>query len=315
MNPFRGYRTPENKPQAKSLRNAVEWGIIMAGFVVGTLLWIPATRPDWMKPTPDAPDARADEVAEAAPTPRKPRPSGRLRVIYVVSPPMHMDDVAKLERAKEYMELQYGLDTPVEIGVEPQPLEVCRARAPDGVINDEVVRCRAGYKVRVTLTRDPEATPPPKAEFTLPAGDAAADRRAASSLSLWGASVKREVLAKWVLPPESPPGLTAIVKVEVLPDGGLTSPQVLQSSGNKVFDESLIKAINEAQPSIPKLQGEEAAFAKREGGISLRFTKYLRSTQQGVAHDPVGAAQHLRHELGNISGVTGKDSGGWPFWD
>lgn len=106
------------------------------------------------------------------------------------------------------------------------------------------------------------------------AAKGAADRAAASELSLWGAKVKARVTSFWLLPPTVQPGLTAIVSVSVNQNGELTAPpRIISSSGNAVFDDTLLRAIQKSSP-LPALPSENAyRFMRESGGLSLRFTK------------------------------------------
>ena len=88
------------------------------------------------------------------------------------------------------------------------------------------------------------ATPPP----SVPAQPAAVDQEPRASnltVGLWQRKIQGKIYENWNKPSGLPneSNLAMVVVVEVRPDGSLANPRVGRSSGNAVFDRSVIHAI------------------------------------------------------------------------
>lgn len=63
-----------------------------------------------------------------------------------------------------------------------------------------------------------------------------------------GAEIKRAVELNWSPPPSARRGMQAVLRVSLVPTGGLTSVEVLESSGDSAFDRSVELAVQKAAP-------------------------------------------------------------------
>jgi len=72
-------------------------------------------------------------------------------------------------------------------------------------------------------------------------------------------SVGRMIRSEWVFPVGAAPGLQAIVSIKIAPDGEVLALRVERASGNTLFDQSAIKAVEKVGdfPPLPKDIKEE----------------------------------------------------------
>ena len=68
-------------------------------------------------------------------------------------------------------------------------------------------------------------------------------------ISLWQNGIRNKVRINWLKPSGLPneADLMVEVTVQVLPDGTLTNPRITTSSGNRAFDNSVIRAIHKTR--------------------------------------------------------------------
>lgn len=74
----------------------------------------------------------------------------------------------------------------------------------------------------------------------------------------WNQALANHVAIHWLRPPRLPRGLAAQLRVKLLPDGNVVSVDVISSSGNLKFDNSLLNAVLKASP-LP-LPTDQRAF-------------------------------------------------------
>ena len=60
--------------------------------------------------------------------------------------------------------------------------------------------------------------------------------------------IKQKVERNWIQPPGEIAGLNCVVRVRIMPGGDVIDAQVIQSSGNAVFDRSVERATRKAAP-------------------------------------------------------------------
>ncbi|MFI8382937.1 cell envelope integrity protein TolA [Pseudomonas sp. NPDC079086] len=73
---------------------------------------------------------------------------------------------------------------------------------------------------------------------------------------------KRLVQQNWVLPPTARRGMTAELRVEMLPDGTITNASIIRSSGDRSFDDSAVAALRNIG-RIPEMQQLDRATFDR----------------------------------------------------
>ena len=86
----------------------------------------------------------------------------------------------------------------------------------------------------------------------------AAQARAQSALSEFIPYIQEKVQNNWLRPLGSPPGLSCVIQVKLIPGGEVVGTRVVRSSGNQLFDESVERAVQKASP-LP-LQDDPALF-------------------------------------------------------
>lgn len=63
--------------------------------------------------------------------------------------------------------------------------------------------------------------------------------------------ITREIWQQWVFPDTGQKNLEAIISIRILKDGTITAQRIEKSSGNPLFDRSVIKALAKASPLSP----------------------------------------------------------------
>jgi colicin import membrane protein len=76
----------------------------------------------------------------------------------------------------------------------------------------------------------------------------AAQARAQSALSEFIPYIQQKVQNNWLRPAGSPPGLSCVIQVTLIPGGEVAGTRVVRSSGNALFDESVERAVQKASP-------------------------------------------------------------------
>ena len=95
-----------------------------------------------------------------------------------------------------------------------------------------------------------EAAQQREAEKALQAqlAEEAAQARAQSALSEFIPYIQDKVQNSWLRPAGSPPGLSCVIQVTLIPGGDVVGTRVVQSSGNALFDSSVERAVQKASP-------------------------------------------------------------------
>ena len=108
----------------------------------------------------------------------------------------------------------------------------------------------AKEKAEQDARRKAEAARQREAEQALQAqlAEEAAQARAQSALSEFIPYIQEKVQNNWLRPLGSPPGLSCVVQVKLIPGGEVVGTRVVRSSGNRLFDESVERAVQKASP-------------------------------------------------------------------
>ena len=118
--------------------------------------------------------------------------------------------------------------------------------------------------------RKAEALRQQQAEQALQAqlAEEAAQARAESALSQFIPYIQQKVQNSWRRPAGSPPGLSCVIQVKLIPGGEVVSAKVVQSSGDALFDRSVETAVLKASPlPLP----DDPAMFKYFREINFRF--------------------------------------------
>ena len=96
----------------------------------------------------------------------------------------------------------------------------------------------------------------------------AALARAESALSQFIPYIQQKVQNSWRRPAGSPPGLSCVIQVKLIPGGEVVSAKVVQGSGDVLFDRSVETAVLKASPlPLP----DDPAMFKYFREINFRF--------------------------------------------
>jgi len=74
------------------------------------------------------------------------------------------------------------------------------------------------------------------------------EQRAQGVVAEYTAYIQEKVERNWLRPPGSPEGLSCVVKVSLIPGGDVARVEIIQGSGNPVFDRSVEAAVFRAAP-------------------------------------------------------------------
>jgi colicin import membrane protein len=88
----------------------------------------------------------------------------------------------------------------------------------------------------------------------------------------YAALIKRIISQNWQIPPSARNGMTAIVELRLVPTGEVVGISVIDSSGDAVFDRSVMQAVERAG-RFPELQGMDNTLFERN---FRRFTLVFR---------------------------------------
>jgi colicin import membrane protein len=75
-----------------------------------------------------------------------------------------------------------------------------------------------------------------------------AQARAEHALSEYIPYIQDKIQRSWLRPAGSPPGLTCLIQVKLIPGGEVVSAKVIRSSGDPLFDKSVETAVLKASP-------------------------------------------------------------------
>ncbi|KJV05676.1 cell envelope integrity protein TolA, partial [Methylocucumis oryzae] len=127
---------------------------------------------------------------------------------------------------------------------------------------------KAKAEAEAKAKAEAEAAAKAKAEAEAKAkADAAA--KAKSELAELKKALMQKVTRQWIRPPDATQGLKCTVRVRLLPDGTVTDVEVIASSGDEIFDNSAVSAVNKASPlPVPK---DKELFAREFRPLTFVF--------------------------------------------
>lgn len=86
--------------------------------------------------------------------------------------------------------------------------------------------------------------------------------------------VKRRVKENWIVA-ERRDRLNAIVRFNVQPDGEISALEMLQSSGDPTFDQSVLRAVNKANPLPPPPEAYREEFVSQKVEVTFRSEEQI----------------------------------------
>jgi colicin import membrane protein len=99
--------------------------------------------------------------------------------------------------------------------------------------------------------------------------EAERERQAEALVQRYTGIIKQRVQRSWFRPRGARTGLSCTVQVSLLPDGTVKGVEVVESSGDEVFDRSVEKAVYRASP-LP-LPPDKALFETVFRNFNFRF--------------------------------------------
>ena len=79
----------------------------------------------------------------------------------------------------------------------------------------------------------------------------------------------QKVNRSWIRPPDAMQGMKCTIRVRLLTDGTVTDAEVIASSGDEMFDNSAVNAVNKASP-LP-VPNDKELFAKEFRPLTFVF--------------------------------------------
>ncbi len=65
------------------------------------------------------------------------------------------------------------------------------------------------------------------------------------------AKIRKQIWKQWIFPDTGQENLEAIISIKIRKDGAIITQKIEKSSGNSLFDRSVIKALSKASPLLP----------------------------------------------------------------
>lgn len=122
---------------------------------------------------------------------------------------------------------------------------------------------------KVTSHEPPEASEPAKPKQTLESSQVGQDEALVQSYSHY---IQQEVERYWTRPPSARNGMSVKVSVRLLKDGTVMSARVVTSSGNQAFDQSALRAVNQASPFEKLAEMDSAQFNRNFRRFTFTFS-------------------------------------------
>ncbi len=138
---------------------------------------------------------------------------------------------------------------------------------------EEVARQRAAEEAR---RREQERLAQQQAEreaATRAAQEAQANQIASENLIVaeYAGIIKRIISQNWQIPPSARNGMMTEVRLQLVPTGEVVAVNIIQSSGNDVFDRSVLQAVERADRFIELQDLDNAVFERNFRTFTLVF--------------------------------------------
>ncbi len=92
---------------------------------------------------------------------------------------------------------------------------------------------------------------------------------------LYTRQVKQRVRESWIVAQEKP-GVSAVVRFGILPSGDIVAIELARGSGDRVFDESVIRAVKKADPLPPPPESYRHEFTRQKVEVVFGETRAIR---------------------------------------
>lgn len=92
---------------------------------------------------------------------------------------------------------------------------------------------------------------------------------------LYTRQVKQRVRESWIVAREKP-GVSAVVRFGILPSGDIVAIELARGSGDRVFDESVLRAVKKADPLPPPPEAYRHEFTRQKVEVVFGETRAVR---------------------------------------
>lgn len=92
---------------------------------------------------------------------------------------------------------------------------------------------------------------------------------------LYTRQVKQRVRESWIVAQEKP-GVSAVVRFGILPSGDIVAIELARGSGDRVFDESVLRAVKKADPLPPPPEAYRHEFTRQKVEVVFGETRAIR---------------------------------------
>ena len=92
---------------------------------------------------------------------------------------------------------------------------------------------------------------------------------------LYTRQVKQRVRESWIVAREKP-GVSAVVRFGILPSGDIVAIELARGSGDRVFDESVLRAVKKADPLPPPPEAYRHEFTRQKVEVVFGETRAAR---------------------------------------
>ena len=92
---------------------------------------------------------------------------------------------------------------------------------------------------------------------------------------LYTRQVKQRVRDSWIVAQEKP-GVSAVVRFGILPSGDIVAIELARGSGDRVFDESVLRAVKKADPLPPPPEAYRHEFTRQKVEVVFGETRATR---------------------------------------
>ncbi len=208
----------------------------------------PQKKEEPLKPTVEKPELEKPEVQvtekKSQPPAVQPRPE-----------PLKKDEKTVVEKKPEPAVEEPAAEPPTpEVAEKPEPekkAEVPQKPPPEESPTDEQRDRQILAALEKVRSRVKPATP------------AAGTAVRGLPFLLYTRQVKQRVRESWIVAQQKP-GTSAVVRFGILPSGDIVAIELAQGSGDRVFDESVIRAVKKANPLPPPPEAYRHEFTRQK---------------------------------------------------
>ena len=138
---------------------------------------------------------------------------------------------------------------------------------------EEVARQRAAEEARRSEQERLARQQAEREAVTRAAQEAQANQIASENLIVaqYAGIIKRIISQNWQIPPSARNGMKTEVRLQLVPTGEVVAVNIIQSSGNEVFDRSVLQAVERADRFIELQDLENAVFERNFRTFTLVF--------------------------------------------